>query len=150
LGEAEVVRIGRELLAGPAVKDFSWGEGSLSRIEGEDVRVIEVTYNPGVTDPVAGSVGKAIRDLGIATVRSVKTARKCSLRGDVSEQSLQSICDRLLVNTLIQHVVTKHGNELTRRHGPLSDYQIMVIPGGSLMGLCSRNNIELLPFSVRI
>ena len=107
LDEAEVVKIGQELLADPVVEDFSWGEGPLSRIEGGDTHVIEVAYNPGVTDPVAGSVGKAIRDLGIATVTSVKTARKYSLRGDLSEEALQSICDKLLVNSLIQHVVTK-------------------------------------------
>jgi phosphoribosylformylglycinamidine synthase II len=107
LDEAEVVKIGQELLADPVVEDFSWGEGPLSRIEGGDTHVIEVAYNPGVTDPVAESVGKAIRDLGIATVTSVKTARKYSLRGDLSEENLQSICDKLLVNSLIQHVVTK-------------------------------------------
>ena len=107
MDEAEVIKIGQELLADPVVQDFSWGEGPLSRIEGGDTHVIEVAYNPGVTDPVAGSVGKAIRDLGIATVTSVKTARKYSLQGDLSEEALQSICDKLLVNSLIQHVVTK-------------------------------------------
>ncbi len=107
LDEAEMEKIGQELLADPVVEDFSWGEGPLSRVEGGDTHVIEVAYNPGVTDPVAASVGKAIRDLGIATVTSVKTARKYSLWGDLSEETLQSICDKLLVNSLIQHVVTK-------------------------------------------
>jgi len=107
LDEVEVRKIGQKLLADPIVEDFSWGEGPLSHIEGGDTYVIEVAYNPGVTDPVEESVGKAIRDLGIATVTSVKTARKYSLRGDLSEETLQSICDKLLVNSLIQHVVTK-------------------------------------------
>jgi phosphoribosylformylglycinamidine synthase len=107
LDEAEVIKIGQELLADPVVEDFSCGEGPLSRVEGGDTHVIEVAYNPGVMDPVAGSVSKAIRDLGIATVTSVKTARKYSLRGDLSKESLQSICDKLLLNSLIQHVVTK-------------------------------------------
>jgi phosphoribosylformylglycinamidine synthase len=107
LNEAEVIKIGQELLADPVVEDFSWGEGPLSLLEGGDTHVIEVAYNPGVTDPVAGSVGKAIRDLSIATVTSVKTARKYSIRGDLSERDLQSIRDKLLVNSLIQHVVAK-------------------------------------------
>jgi phosphoribosylformylglycinamidine synthase II len=107
LDEAEVVKIGQESLADPVLEDFSWGEGSLSRIEGGDVHIIEVAYNPGVMDPVAGSVGKAIQDLGITTVTSVKTARKYSFWGKLSEESLESICDKLLVNSLIQHVVTK-------------------------------------------
>jgi len=107
LDEAELQKIGQELLADPVVEDFSWSAGPLSSIEGGDAQVIEVSYNPGVTDPVEESVDKAIRDLGIATVKSVKTARKYSLRGDLSEETLQSICDKLLVNSLIQHVVTK-------------------------------------------
>jgi phosphoribosylformylglycinamidine synthase II len=105
LDETEVRKIGQELLADPVVEDFSWGEEPLSRIEGGDIHAIEVAYNPGVTDPVEESVGKAIRDLGIDTVTSVKTARKYYLRGDLSEETIQSICDKLLVNSLIQHVV---------------------------------------------
>jgi phosphoribosylformylglycinamidine synthase II len=107
LDEVEVRKIGQELLADPVVEDFSWSEGPLSRIEGGNAHVIEVAYNPGVTVPLEESVGKAIHDLGIATVTSMKTARKYSLRGDLSEETLQSICDKLLVNSLVQHVVTK-------------------------------------------
>jgi phosphoribosylformylglycinamidine synthase II len=107
LDEAEVEKIGQELLTDPVVEDFSWGEGPLSRIEGGDAHVVEVAYNPGVTDPVEESVSKAIRDLGITTVTSVKTARKYSLWGELSEKTIQSICNKLLVNNLIQHVVTK-------------------------------------------
>ncbi len=107
LDGSEVERIGRELLADPVVEDFSWGEGLIPHIEGSDAHVVEVAYNPGVTDPVEESIGKAIRDLGIAAVKSIKTARKYSLWGDLSEETLQSICDRLLVNSLIQHVITK-------------------------------------------
>ena len=107
LDEAEVRKIGQELLADPVVEDYLWGEGSVSRVEDKTAHVIEVAYNPGVTDPVEGSINKAIRDLGIATVSSVKTARKYSLWGDFPEETLQSICDKLLVNSLVQHVVTK-------------------------------------------
>jgi len=107
LDDTEVRKIGQELLADPVVEDFSWGEELLSSIESGDACVIEVAYNPGVADPVEESVAKAIRDLGITTVKSVKTARKYSLQGDLSEETLQSICDKLLVNSLIQHVVTK-------------------------------------------
>jgi phosphoribosylformylglycinamidine (FGAM) synthase-like enzyme/phosphoribosylformylglycinamidine (FGAM) synthase PurS component len=107
LDEAEVRKIGQELLADPLVEDFSWGEVPIPHIEGSDAHVVEVAYNPGVTDPVEESIGKAIRDLGITTVKSIKTARKYSLLGDLSEENLQSICNKLLVNSVIQHVVTK-------------------------------------------
>ncbi len=107
LSETEIVSIGRELLADPVVEDFCWGKGPLSSHVGEDTHLIVVTHNPGVTDPLTASVGKAIRDLGIATVKSVKTARKYSFRGNLSKEAIQFIRDRLLVNSLIQHVVTK-------------------------------------------
>jgi phosphoribosylformylglycinamidine synthase II len=107
LNGGEARRIGQELLVDPLVEDFSCGEGLLSHSNVGDAYNIEVTYNPGVTDPIEESVGKAIRDLGITKVTSVKTARKYSLWGDLSEEILQSICDKLLVNNLIQHVVTK-------------------------------------------
>jgi phosphoribosylformylglycinamidine synthase II len=107
LDEVAMGRIGRELLADPMVEDFFWGEGEPSGIGDKGPRVVEVAYNPGVADPVAGSVGRAIRDLGISTISSVKTARKYSLWGDLPEEVLQSICDKLLFNRLVQHVVTK-------------------------------------------
>ena len=110
LHETEVGRIGRELLADPLVEDFCWGEGPLSSIEETGAHVVEVAYNPGVADPVAGSVSKAIRDLGIATVTSVKTACKYSLWGNLSGEVLQSISNKLLVNNLVQHAVT--GSEM--------------------------------------
>ncbi len=107
LDEEAVRKIGQELLADPLVEDFFWSEDPLSPSNAGDAHNIEVAYNPGVADPVEESVSKAIRDLGITAVKSVKTARKYSLWGELSEEILQSICDRLLVNNLIQHVVTR-------------------------------------------
>lgn len=107
LDGAKVSKIGSELLADPVVEDFSWSERPLSPTGVGDTCVIEVAYNPGVTVPLEESVSKAILDLGITTVTSVKTARKYSLRGNLSNKDLQSICDKLLVNGLIQHVVTE-------------------------------------------
>jgi len=77
-------------------------------------RVIEVAYNPGVMDPVEESVKKGIRDLGIAEIHSVKTARKYLISGAVSDQELETICDKLLVNKLIQHVVTEETRPISR------------------------------------
>jgi phosphoribosylformylglycinamidine synthase subunit PurSL len=105
--EAEVMKISQELLADPIVEDFSWTDGRTSPIEHEDTFVIEVAYNAGVTVPLEESVSKAIRDLGIDTISSVKTTHTYSLRGSLSNEALQSICDKLLVNSLVQHVVTR-------------------------------------------
>jgi len=71
----------------------------------QKTRIIEVAYNAGVTDPVEGTVMKAIKDLGVEGVRAVKTARRYLLEGQLSESELETICSRLLVNPIVQHVV---------------------------------------------
>lgn len=105
LAEAEVGRICQELLADPVVQEYSFEEAFLST--DEQAHFIEVAYNPGVMDPLEESVRKGIRDLGIATVESVKTAKRYFLWGELSEQDHKTICDKLLVNPVIQHMVTK-------------------------------------------
>ncbi len=103
LDETKIRRICEELLTDPMVEQYSYGEATSSN----DAHLIEVAYNPGVMDPVEESVKKGISDLGIATVKSVKTAKRYLLWGEPSEEELQSICDKLLVNSVIQHIVTR-------------------------------------------
>jgi len=67
---------------------------------------VEVAYNPGVMDPVEDSVLKAIRDLGVPGVTSVKTSRKYVIKGSLSDAQLKTVSEKLLYNKLIQHVVT--------------------------------------------
>ncbi len=103
LSESQVESICRDLLADPIVEEYS--------ISGvpcpEDARLVEVAYNPGVMDPVEESVKKGIRDLGIDSVTDVRTAKKYLLWGDFPGDTLRSICDKLLVNSVVQHVVAR-------------------------------------------
>jgi phosphoribosylformylglycinamidine synthase II len=138
LDEVAMGRIGRELLADPMVEDFYWGEGEPSGIGDKGPRVVEVAYNPGVADPVAGSVGRAIRDLGISTISSVKTARRYSFWGDLPEGVLQSICDKLLFNRLVQHVVTK--GETIALPSTTYDFALATV---DLLGLDDNGMMEL-------
>ncbi|MCX5697092.1 MAG: phosphoribosylformylglycinamidine synthase subunit PurL [Candidatus Omnitrophica bacterium] len=80
-----------------------------------DLFMIEVAYNPGVMDPVEESVRKGIRDLGIDTAVSVKTAKRYMLKGNLSEQELKTLSEKLLYNKLIQHVVSDEAREIS--HG---------------------------------
>jgi phosphoribosylformylglycinamidine synthase II len=105
LAKSDAERICQELLADPLVHQYSLSKAPPSH--GEHAHVIEVAYNPGVMDPVEESIIKGIGDLGITTVDSVKTAKRYFLWGDLSNRALQTICDKLLVNPVIQHVVTK-------------------------------------------
>ncbi len=106
LSQKEVNIICRELLADPIVEDYSIGEAPLVAAKAQNTHAIEVAYNPGVMDPVEESVGKGILDLGITTVESVKTAKRYYLCGELSASDIELICNKLLVNSVIQHVVT--------------------------------------------
>jgi phosphoribosylformylglycinamidine synthase len=101
LDEKELLNICRELLADPIVENYSYSESPAP----EGARLVEVAYNPGVMDPVEDSVKKGIRDLGINTVTAVRTAKKYLFWGNFSDDTLNSICDKLLVNSIVQHIV---------------------------------------------
>jgi phosphoribosylformylglycinamidine synthase II len=71
----------------------------------DDAWSVEITYNPGVMDPVEESTLKGIRDLGISTVSRVKTSMKYHIYGSLTETEQSTIHEKLLANKLIQHVV---------------------------------------------
>ena len=103
LTEKELASICRELLTDPIVEEYSTDSASAP----EGARLVEVAYNPGVMDPVEESVKKGIRDLGIDSVTAVRTAKKYLLWGDFADDVLQSICDKLLVNSVVQHIIAR-------------------------------------------
>jgi len=102
LSRKELETVCRELLADPVVERYSIGEPPPS----PDAQAVEVAYNPGVMDPVEESVSKGIRDLGIKQVTSVRTAKRYYLSGKLSAGDIELISSKLLVNSVIQHVVT--------------------------------------------
>jgi phosphoribosylformylglycinamidine synthase len=104
LNREELETICRELLADPVVEEYSVGDAPL--ITTGDTYAVEVAYNPGVMDPVEESVKKGVRDLGITRVESVKTARRYYLSGKLSPGDIELISSKLLVNSVVQHVVT--------------------------------------------
>ena len=96
----------RGLLADPVTQEYRYQPGFPAAEEtGTNLHTVEVTYQAGVTDPVEDTIIKAVRDLGIGGVRAVKTARRYLLQGPLDEDQLEVICDQLLVNPIIQHVV---------------------------------------------
>ncbi len=105
LSQNDADRICKEVLVDPIVQDYrsEITTGTPKHVNGFSV---EVAYNPGVMDPIEFSLRKAITDLGIDKVSTIKTGKKYVLRGNVSEDSLQSIVNKLLLNPVIQHVVT--------------------------------------------
>lgn len=104
IAQDEVERISRELLADPITQYYVYGNSSRD-MDAQGWQVVEVAYNPGVMDPVEGSVKKALKDMGILRVERVRTARKFLIKGDISREKLAIICNRLLFNPVIEHLV---------------------------------------------
>ncbi|MBA7503084.1 Phosphoribosylformylglycinamidine synthase subunit PurL [subsurface metagenome] len=90
------------LLADPVTQEYQYDQDSWG---GDGYQVIEVAYNAGVTDPVEATIMKAVRDLGIEKVKAVRTAKRYLIEGQLDKRQLEVVCDRLLVNPIIQHVV---------------------------------------------
>jgi len=121
LSRADVERIASDLLADGVSQRYSIG-GSAFAEGGEQFHAVEVAYNPGVMDPVAISVLKAIADLGISGVDRASTAQRYCIEGALSEEALATITNRLLVNRVIQHLAT----DVERTSLPSATYRLEI------------------------
>ena len=101
----------------------------------------EVTYNAGVTDPVEDTIMKAVLDLDVEGVRAVKTAKRYLLQGQLDDEQLETICNRLLVNPIVQHVVKREAFEF-----PENPQYKFILNQVDILGL---DNAELLKVSQR-
>ncbi|MBM3244862.1 MAG: phosphoribosylformylglycinamidine synthase subunit PurL [Candidatus Omnitrophica bacterium] len=104
LSGQEAKMICEELLIDKVVQGYSINEPPEQPNSG--ITVVEVAYNPGVMDPTEESVLKGMRDLGIRGKATVKTAKKFIIKGNLSKDELETVCDKLLYNKLIQHIVS--------------------------------------------
>jgi len=101
--ESDAKRIAGELLADPITEEYILHHER--RTTNDERRIVEIAYNPGVMDPVEESARKAIRDMGIYGVKSLKTERKYLIEGKITDADFKNICEKLLYNKVIQHVV---------------------------------------------
>ncbi len=126
----------RRLLADPVIQDYHSDSAiSADAASTSNRRVVEVTYNPGVVDPVEGTVMKAVRDLGIDGVRAVKTAKRYLIDGELDNGQLDSICGKLLVNPIMEHIVgldTVPFSEHPQYRFKLNHYNILDADGAGL------------------
>ncbi len=103
--EDSIRRICEELLADRVTQDYAIVFSTRQPPADSGEFIVEVAHNPGVMDPVEESALKAIRDMGINTVASIKTAKKYLIKGKITEAQLKTISEKLLYNKLIQHLV---------------------------------------------
>lgn len=108
LEQDEAERIARELLCDHITQRYNISPRTapaLPTAHPNNIHTIEVAYNPGVMDPTEASALKALADLGFDLISSVKTSKKYIIEGRLSAHELNIICNKLLANPLIQHVV---------------------------------------------
>ncbi len=103
LSNIEIELICQNLLVDQITQSYTINE--TLKIERNSVWEVEITYNPGVMDPVEESTLKGIRDLGISSISRVKTAMKYHIYGAITEAEKTTIIEKILANKLIQHVV---------------------------------------------
>jgi phosphoribosylformylglycinamidine synthase len=111
ISEDQVQRICQELLTDPISQAYTICPND-KKAKTKDYITVEVAYNPGVMDPVEESTLKGIRDLGIDGVTAVRTAKKYFIKGKFSDSQLKIICEKLLYNKLIQHIVRAKDSEV--------------------------------------
>jgi len=68
----------------------------------KNMAVAEIWYKEGVTDPVSFTALKGIKDLGFAKNISVKCGKRYEIEGRLTRQQVETVCKKILANTLIQ------------------------------------------------
>ncbi|MGR3293637.1 MAG: phosphoribosylformylglycinamidine synthase subunit PurS, partial [Candidatus Scalindua sp.] len=89
--------------------------------QNSNVHSIEVTRKRGVTDPVESTVIKGIKDLGLI-VRSVKTAKRFLIAGQLTTDQLETIANRVLANKIIEDVYIDKDNLFYEDKNETVDY----------------------------
>ena len=127
--EPDVKKIAEELLIDKIIQEYSYNPlpQTLPPLQSEQLKIIEIAYHPGVMDPVEASTLKGIRDLGIAGVKSVRTAKKYLLYGQVSHGELDTIVGKVLSNKLIQHVVEDPSKKQVAVPGAAKKFKVATV-----------------------
>jgi phosphoribosylformylglycinamidine synthase len=99
----ELEIICQNLLADPVTQQYSFNS-LIDNRQQEGLYSVEVAFNAGVRVPIENTAMKAVLDLGVESVRAIRTAKRYLIKGKLNEKQLETICKRLLVNPIIQHV----------------------------------------------
>ena len=100
LSAAQATDIARQLLADPVTQDFRIDRSGASIPTGPHWR-LEVWLRPSVTDPVGESVGKAVRDLGLAEPAATRAGTAYLLFGRLQKAQAEKVLEKLLANPVV-------------------------------------------------
>ncbi len=141
ISDIEVNRVCSELLSDPVSQEYSVND--CARKPAKGTCAVEVAFNPGVMDPIEASTLKGIRDIGIEKNVSVRTASKYVIKGRVSPSQLKIICEKLLYNKLIQHIVDPREWKISYFAATVRPYEFRLVN----VGLLSASDKRLMELS---
>ncbi|MGO0122615.1 phosphoribosylformylglycinamidine synthase subunit PurL [Desulfothermobacter acidiphilus] len=134
VGEAEARQLAEQLLCEPVFQSYTLNQPILTGA----ARLVEVAYHPGVMNPEAASLMKAAADLGVAGLLAADSSWEYAFYGAMSQEELELVIRRLLVNDTIQRVV----------HSPPSTLRLGSEPGRTqIIPLRGMSDEELLALS---
>jgi phosphoribosylformylglycinamidine (FGAM) synthase PurS component len=100
----DITRIASELLIDPITEEYNADtqDSADKQKPAKGEHIIEVWLKGGVTDTVAESVQKAVKDLGITKPLKVKTGHKFTFSGTATTATIKQIAEKLLANPMVQ------------------------------------------------
>ncbi|MFA4991457.1 MAG: phosphoribosylformylglycinamidine synthase subunit PurL [Candidatus Omnitrophota bacterium] len=125
VSESDARRIAAELLTDSITQEYEFGARRAE--SGAGRRIVEIAYNPGVMDPVEESARKAVKDMGIYGVRAIKTEKKYVIEGRITEPEFKIICEKLLYNKVIQHVVRTQRHKDAKTQGVGYKFKLITV-----------------------
>jgi len=127
LQSSDIKRIADELLIDPVIEECLFDKGLF--FKPPQSNHVLITHNPGVCDPIALSLERAIKDLSLV-VESVKTARFYEFQG-LDQSDIEYLSSKILYNPLIEHVLdyesTKDLNTLDEFSGQSYNFKLISI-----------------------
>ncbi|MBU2101878.1 MAG: phosphoribosylformylglycinamidine synthase, partial [Candidatus Omnitrophica bacterium] len=123
-----IASIADRLLIDPVCEEYHIRQGIFDGPP--DADEIIITHNPGVCDPVAISMEKAISDLSLR-IKAARTARLYKLDG-LTRQRIISIAPKIFFNPLIEHILdyekVKHLATLDEFSGKDYIFKLITVP----------------------
>ena len=104
LSRQEAERIAGRLLIDPITEQYlviDRQEKPVKKPASKDLSV-EIWFKKGVTDTVAGSVAKAVKDIGVKEILKIDTGHKFVIKGNVPAAAIKQAAGKILYNPMIQ------------------------------------------------
>ena len=148
LPQEDIHSISLKLLIDPVSEDYSLGKGLFP--EKPSPEEIIITYNPGVCDPVALSLEKALGDLSM-DIKGARTGRYYKFDG-LGDSDILYISRKILYNPLIEHILDYNEvhnvdslNEFINAHYSFKLNEVDVINASSdeLVDISKKGNLSL-------